>query len=107
MEAHPDQFEEQQSWSVEDASELYMVDRWGGGYFDINPNGDLTVSPLKDAGVAIPIVDVLREATALDLKAPLLVRFQDLLRHRVETLNNAFHTAIADHKYTGVYRDGG
>jgi len=104
MEAHPELFEEQPPWSVDDASELYMVDRWGGGYFDINPNGDLTVAPLKKAGVPIPIIDVLREANALDLKAPLLVRFQDLLRHRVETLNNAFNVAIAEHKYTGTYR---
>jgi len=104
MEAHPEQFEEQPLWSVEDASELYMVDRWGGGYFDVNPNGDLTVAPLKEAGVPIPIIDVLREANALDLRAPLLIRFQDLLRHRVETLNNAFSDAIAEHKYTGAYR---
>src|SRR5581483_10196233 len=104
MEAHPDQFEESQPWTIEDASALYMVDRWGGGYFDINANGDLTVSPQKEAGAAVPIVDVLQEAHALDLKAPLLIRFQDLLRHRVETLNNAFNQAIADHKYTGSYR---
>jgi len=104
MEAHPDHFEDPSLWSVEDASELYMVDRWGGGYFDVNPNGDLTVAPLMEAGVPIPIIDVLREANALDLKAPLLIRFQDLLRHRVETLNNAFADAIAEHKYTGAYR---
>jgi arginine decarboxylase len=104
MEAHPQQFEEQPSWSVEDASALYMIDRWGGGYFDVNANGDLTVAPLQENGVAIPIIDALREANALDLKAPLLIRFQDLLRHRVETLNNAFGKAIADHNYKGTYR---
>ncbi len=104
MEAHPNQFEEQQPWTIDDASALYMVDRWGGGYFDVNANGDLTVSPQKEEGAAVPIVDVLQEAHALDLKAPLLIRFQDLLRHRVETLNNAFNKAIAEHKYTGAYR---
>src|SRR4051812_48308020 len=104
MEAHPEQFEEQPSWTIDDASELYMVNRWGGGYFDVNQNGDLTCAPLKEAGVPIPIIDVLREANALDLKAPLLIRFQDLLRHRVETLNKAFQNAIAEHKYTGAYR---
>src|SRR6185436_372280 len=33
-------------WSVEDAVALYMIDRWGGGYFDVAATGDLTVAPL-------------------------------------------------------------
>jgi arginine decarboxylase len=92
------------NWSIEDASELYMVDRWGSGYFDVNKNGDMTVSPLQENGIAIPIIDALREAQALHLQSPILIRFQDLLRHRVQALNNAFNRAIADHNYRGAYR---
>ena len=84
MEAKPEQFEEQAPWTVDDSSSLYMIDRWGTGYFDVNPNGDLTVAPLQEGGIAVPIIDALREAQALNLNAPLLIRFQDLLRHRVE-----------------------
>jgi len=104
MEAHPEQFEEQPPWTVDDSSSLYMIDRWGTGYFDVNPAGDLTVAPLQEGGIAVPIIDVLREAQALNLTAPILIRFQDLLRHRVETLNSAFNGAIAEHKYRGSYR---
>ena len=105
MEANPEQLDEKPTeWTVEDSSSLYMVDRWGGGYFDVNAAGDLTVAPLQDKGTSVPIVDVLREAQALNLRAPLLIRFQDLLRHRVETLNNAFTRAIAEHNYHGAYR---
>jgi len=104
MEAKPEQFDEQSPWTVDDSSSLYMIDRWGTGYFDVNPAGDLTVAPLQEGGIAVPIIDVLREAQALNLKAPLLIRFQDLLRHRVETLNAAFNGAIAEHKYRGSYR---
>jgi arginine decarboxylase len=96
--------QQQREWTVDDASSLYMIDRWGGGYFDVAKSGDLTVSPLQQNSVAIPIIDVLREAQVLNLAAPLLIRFQDLLRHRVETLNNAFNKAIADHNYKGAYR---
>jgi arginine decarboxylase len=91
-------------WSVEDAVSLYMIDRWGGGYFDVGPNGDMTVSPLQEKGAAIPIIDALREAKAMNLDSPILIRFQDLLRHRVETLNHAFNRAITDHNYRGAYR---
>jgi arginine decarboxylase len=104
--AHTEEIVEQQQrdWSVEDANALYMIDRWGGGYFDVQPNGDMTVAPLQERGRAVPIIDVLREAQALNLHSPILIRFQDLLRHRVETLNNAFSRAIAESNYRGVYR---
>src|SRR5882724_4639338 len=104
MEAQPEQFEEQPPWTIDDSSSLYMIDRWGTGYFDVNANGDLTVAPLQEGGIAVPIIDALREAQALNLAAPILIRFQDLLRHRVETLNNAFNGAIAEHSYRGSYR---
>jgi len=104
MEAHPEQFEEHQQWTVEDSAALYMIDRWGAGYFGVNSEGDLTVSPLQEGGVAIPILAALRQAQALSLNAPILIRFQDLLRHRVETLNSAFNRAIGEHNYRGTYR---
>jgi arginine decarboxylase len=103
LEAHPEQFEEQE-WTVDDASSLYMIDRWGGGYFGVNADGNLTVAPLRDGGIAIPIIDALREGQALKLEAPLLIRFQDLLRDRVLTLNNAFNRAISEQGYRGTYR---
>src|SRR6266850_1397688 len=104
MEAHPQLFDEGHQWTVDDSSALYMIDRWGAGYFGVNANGDLTVAPLQESGVAIPIIDALRDAQALNLKAPLLIRFQDLLRHRVEGLNTAFNKAISEHNYRGSYR---
>jgi arginine decarboxylase len=95
---------QQRQWTLDDALSLYMIDRWGGGYFGVNGDGNLTVAPLQEAGVAIPVVDVLREAQVLNLATPILIRFQDLLRHRVETLNNSFNRAIAEHNYRGAYR---
>jgi arginine decarboxylase len=91
-------------WTTEDSTGLYMIDRWGGGYFGVDPSGKMTVSPLQSKGAAIPIIDVLREAQAMNLAAPILIRFQDLLRHRVETLNAAFNKAIDEQKYRGSYR---
>ncbi|HEX2060046.1 MAG TPA: biosynthetic arginine decarboxylase, partial [Thermoanaerobaculia bacterium] len=95
---------QQQAWTTEDASSLYMIDRWGAGYFGVSEKGDVTVAPLQSKGIALPIIDVVREAQSMSLATPLLVRFQDLLRHRVETLNRAFQKAIAEHNYRGQYR---
>ncbi|HEX2123274.1 MAG TPA: biosynthetic arginine decarboxylase [Thermoanaerobaculia bacterium] len=95
---------QQRDWTVEDAGSLYMIDRWGAGYFDVAPSGEITVAPLQSKGIAVPIIDVVREAQTMNLSTPILIRFQDLLRHRVETLNGAFERAIRENNYRGVYR---
>jgi arginine decarboxylase len=96
--------QQDKEWTVEDAAALYMLDRWGAGYFDVDADGEITVAPLQTKGIALPIIDVVRGAQAIGLSAPLLIRFQDLLRHRVETLNRSFASAIAEHNYRGAYR---
>jgi arginine decarboxylase len=96
--------EQQQAWTVDDSTSLYMIDRWGGGYFDVNAGGDITVAPLQSKGIAVPIMDVLREAQSMNMGAPILIRFQDLLRHRVEIINQSFNRAIAENNYRSSYR---
>jgi arginine decarboxylase len=91
-------------WSVADASELYMIDRWGAGYFDVSDDGRVRVAPLQERGRKIAILDVVEEAREQGLSTPLLIRFQDLLHHRVKTLNEAFNAAISEHRYRGRYR---
>jgi arginine decarboxylase len=93
-----------QEWSIEDAKELYGIDRWGLRYFDINHNGDVVVAPLKEKGASIRILDVVQEAIEQGLHFPMLIRFQDLLRDRVGRINNAFNDAIKEFKYRSIYR---
>ncbi|MGH9340308.1 MAG: biosynthetic arginine decarboxylase [Acidobacteriota bacterium] len=93
-----------ETWTKQDALTLYLIDRWGSEYFDIDEHGQLTVAPLQDKGARIAIMDVLREALGQGLKTPMLIRFQDLLRHRVETLNHAFRRAIEENNFSGSYR---
>ncbi len=91
-------------WSVEDARELYGIDRWGLRYFAVNPEGDVTVAPLKEKGASIRILDVVDEARQQGLHFPMLIRFQDLLRDRVSRINGAFNDAIAEFNYRSIYR---
>ncbi len=95
---------EETTWTADDAIELYRIDRWGSGYFGVDGEGNLTVAPLKEMGATIPIPAVIEEALEQGLKAPLLLRFQDLLRHRVEKLNRSFQNAIAENRYQNEYR---
>jgi arginine decarboxylase len=93
-----------ESWSVQDARNLYNIHRWGADYFDINDAGHAIAKPLRDAGASVDLTDIVEEAKGRGLKFPLLVRFQDILRHRVESVNLAFRNAIAEFNYQGKYR---
>jgi arginine decarboxylase len=93
-----------QPWDIESARALYNIHRWGAKYFDINDAGHVVAWPQQDAGVAVDITDVIEEAKARGLKFPLLIRFQDILRHRVEAINKAFQNSIAEFNYQGKYR---
>ena len=91
-------------WSIQAARTLYNIDRWGAKYFDINDAGNVIARPLQDAGSSVEIEDIIEEAKARGLKFPLLIRFQDILRHRVEAINKAFRGSIAEYNYQGKYR---
>ncbi len=93
------------AWTLDDARNLYLIRRWGSGYFDIDEGGNMVVSPEGPRGPKIPIMDVIQEAKREEgLSTPILVRFQDILRHRVKKLNAAFEAAIDENKYRGRYR---
>ncbi len=92
------------SWTIHDARSLYNIDRWGAKYFDINDAGHVVARPLHEAGATVELTDVIEEARGRGLKFPLLIRFQDILRHRVEALNTAFANSIAEFNYHGKYR---
>src|SRR5712675_519906 len=91
-------------WDIQSARNLYSIQRWGAKYFDINEAGRVVAKPLQEAGAAVDLTDVIEEAKARGLKFPVLIRFQDILRHRVESINMAFRNAITEFNYQGRYR---
>jgi arginine decarboxylase len=91
-------------WDVDAAISTYNVDGWGSGYFNVNAAGNAEVRPLKEKGGAIDVLDVVNEARNRGLGFPLVIRFQDLLRHRVESVNCAFQKAIEEFGYKNHYR---
>ena len=49
-----------------DALALYNVDRWGGGYFGVNPAGHVVVKPKRN-GEQIDLMEIVREARSRSL----------------------------------------
>ncbi len=91
------------TWSAAKSEDLYGFKRWGSGHLSVDDAGFLNVQPLAD-GRGIRALDVINEAVGMGLKAPLVIRFQDLLRHRVAQLNEVFRKAIKQEGYKGSYR---
>jgi arginine decarboxylase len=91
-------------WDIDAAISTYNVEGWGSGYFSINAAGNVVAKPLKDAGGSIDLLEVVHDARERGLGFPLVIRFQDLLRHRVETVNRAFAAAMQEFGYRSTYR---
>jgi arginine decarboxylase len=93
-----------QDWSIDDAEELYGVNRWGAGYFSIGDNGNIQIAPNhRLPNVTIDMKDVLDEIRAEGIQLPAVIRFHDILRSQVEILNETFAKTIADANYQGKY----
>ena len=90
-------------WKIEDSLDLYGVQAWGNGYFGINDAGHVVVRPDQSTDREIDLYEVVRGLEARDLAAPVVLRFSDILRHRLRRLNDAFATAIAENDYRNRY----
>lgn len=91
-------------WSLQDAVKLYNINQWGQGYFSINEEGHVAVHPTQDANLKVDLKKLVDELRERDIQLPMLIRFTDILRHRVGRLHTAFARAIKDHDYHGEYR---
>ena len=92
------------TWDIQAARALYNIHRWGAKYFDINEAGHVVAMPLRENGAVVDLTDVIEEAKGRGLKSPVLIRFQDILRDRVEAINQAFAASIAEFNYQNTYR---
>jgi arginine decarboxylase len=90
-------------WTPQRASELYDVPSWGKGYFSVGDNGQVRVHPEKDAARSIDLKELVDTLVLRGINLPILIRFADILKHRLGEIHSAFDTAIREHKYQGGY----
>ena len=90
-------------WKLSDAFETYRVNEWGKGYFGINNLGNVTVMPTKDPEATIDLKELIDQLQARGIQLPILVRFTDILRHRVSEIHAAFQKSIEEFDYKGKY----
>ncbi len=90
-------------WATADASELYDVPSWGKGYFSVSDEGHVLVHPEKDPTRSIDMKKLIDTLLLRGISLPILVRFAEILKHRLGEIHEAFDVAIREHKYNGGY----
>lgn len=92
-----------EGWNILKSQELYGIQQWGEGYFAINQKGNVVVRPNQN-GVEIDLYETIQTLNRRGIEAPVLVRFDGILKHRIEKLASAFESAIQEIGYQGRYR---
>ena len=90
-------------WTTAEAAELYDVASWGKGYFSVGTNGHLWVHPEKDPNRALDLKQLVDNLQLRGISLPILIRFGEILKHRLGEMHQAFQNAIAEHGYQGDY----
>lgn len=91
------------TWSQDLAHKTYSILHWADGYFEVNDAGQMVVMPVGRDGVRISLPEVVDAARAAGAKLPLLLRFPDILGHRLGKLQAAFAQAQSEWEYAGGY----
>jgi arginine decarboxylase len=92
-------------WTLDQARELYGIDAWGNGYFRVDENGDVVVTPSGEAdGPDISLTQVVNDIRERGWSLPVLLRFEGILYSRIKALNESFRSAICEYEYQGEYR---
>ncbi len=90
-------------WTASDAAELYDVGRWGAGYFSVNATGNLCVHPTKDPKRSIDMKQLVDDLQLRGIDLPILIRFAEILKHRLGEIHDAFQQAMKEHHFKGNY----
>ncbi|MBX3372318.1 MAG: biosynthetic arginine decarboxylase [Phycisphaeraceae bacterium] len=93
----------EQKWTLDDAASLYQVPFWGAGYFTLNGAGHVCVRPGARAGHEIDLHEVIEGLRERGITTPVIIRFSDILTHRLRAIADAFSTAIAENEYRNRY----
>ncbi|MEP6492782.1 MAG: biosynthetic arginine decarboxylase [bacterium] len=92
------------TWSIDSSRALYNIEGWGAGFFDINEKGHVIVRPDNERpDHVVDLFEITNDLEEQGIALPVLLRFSDILRSRIEALTTRFETAREEFSYTGGY----
>jgi arginine decarboxylase len=69
----------------------------------VGANGHLWVHPSKDPARSIDLLELVEKLELRGISLPILIRFAEILKHRLGELHQAFQSSILEHGYKGAY----
>ncbi len=81
----------------------YWIKKWGAGYFGVNSQGNVVVRPTRN-GHAGDLYELVKTLVEQGIEAPILIRFDGIIKDRVQFLSSSFRTAIEEFNYRGSHR---
>ena len=91
------------SWNIDKSKDLYQIQEWSDDFFDINSSGNISIHPKKNKKHSIDLIKLVKKLTARGIKAPLLLRFTNIIESRLDLICSCFEKAIADNSYKSSY----
>ncbi|MBO6972894.1 MAG: biosynthetic arginine decarboxylase [Prochlorococcus marinus CUG1434] len=91
-------------WTIEDSISTYNIDKWGDKYFSINSKGNISVTKDIKSENKIDLFKLVKELKSREINPPLIIRFNDILKDRLNTLHDSFLKAIKTYKYKNIYQ---
>ena len=91
-------------WTPAKSAALYQVNGWGVPYFSVNERGRMVVTPDPDRNASIELHELTQGVKERGIDLPVLIRFSDIVAHRIRRLNECFQQAIREHEYPASYR---
>ncbi len=92
------------NWSPEQSSGLYGINTWGQGYFKVNEKGNVSIFPSPNGTAQVDLLELTQDLLDRGIRVPIMIRFTDILKSRIELINDCFQKAINDHNYKGIYQ---
>lgn len=80
----------------------YGIAKWGEEYFVINQLGHVEVRPNKKQGG--DLFELMESLVAQGIEAPILIRFNGIIRDRIARLTQAFQAAIQEFNYRNKHQ---
>ncbi|MEZ8068514.1 arginine decarboxylase [Vibrio sp. FF145] len=80
----------------------YNVKHWSQGFYGIDDNGEVYVSP-SETDHQVPLSKIVKQLEQRNIGLPALVRFPQIVHQRVHNICNAFNQAIDEYQYDNRY----
>lgn len=90
--------------ALQRAQQVYGVENWSAGYFDINPEGHLLARPAAGDPRFVDLKELIDDLIQKrKVSTPILLRFPQILTSQLRKLSDAYSHAITEYGLTGKH----